>query len=116
MAFYTAHCLYGYFEKNTLVRVDERFNYMQAGMTNDDKLPIYWLVSYESFIIGYDYVNHELVFPDKTHGFSARDIACPDYSRTTAKHVGIFCKRYCPQFTYYDIKRFWHDFYNAYNE
>lgn len=102
MKSYTAHCQYGYFGKEVNVMVDgrlDRMPYAQAGYVIDGD--IVWLVSYESYIFGYNTRTGDVTF-------TVSD-AAPDYSRTTAKHVGAFCHQFCPQYSYYDIKRMYYE-------
>lgn len=102
MKFYKAHCQYGYYCKEVSVMVNGALSlmpYAQAGyVVHGD---VVWLVSYESFIFGYNRSTGAI-------HFELTD-AAPDYSRTTAKHVGAFCKEFCPQYTYHDIKRMYYE-------
>lgn len=109
MEWYKANCQCGYFGKTVIVKVDKRLALQpkaQAGICY--KHGVTFLVSYESFIIGYNPDTKQLVMPTKEYGIHPAWTASPDYSKTTARHVNSFCKEVCPQFNYYDCKKFWH--------
>lgn len=113
MKTYKANCIYGgYWQKTAIVTVDKSLDLQpkaQAGIVYKKGIP--FLVSYESYIIGYDPQRGCLVYPSAEYGIHPNWIASPDYSRTTARHVTSFCREICPQYNYYDCKKFWHDSY-----
>lgn len=106
MPTYTANCIYGYFGKQVPVFVNKRLSampYAQAGAIVHEYKDKQWisLISYESLIFSYCPEENLICFDLST--------ACPDYSRTTTKHVNAFCKEYIPAMTYQAIKRLYYD-------
>ena len=85
MRTYTAHCIYGCFEKYVKVTVDkvfEKHKNAQCGIIeNENGIN---LISYETLICTID-KNDFLSFSIN-----------PNYSRTTATHVGWFLEEYAP--------------------
>ena len=106
MATYKANCIYGgYYQKEVNVHVDGRLEWIpngQCGWVYRDGW--YYLISYESVIFGYR--DGQVRFTPWSDLYGT---ASPDYSATTRKHVGAFCKEFCPEYTYHDIKRMYYE-------
>ena len=106
MPIYQANWIYGYFQKQVPVIVSKRLEYCPHGqcgayVQNIDGKTWIHLYSYESIILSYCPNENLISFDWST--------ASPDYSRTTAKHVGAFCKEYIPCMSYHSIKKLWYD-------
>ena len=98
MVHYIAHEEIGVFSREVCVVVDARLKYCPHGQAG--------VIYRENGVVLYSY-STPILYLDNDGTIEM--LFNPAYSRTTGKHVGYFCREFCPKIGYYTCKKLYND-------